>query len=591
MPAPEETSAGARGVRLAPDLGEVAAYRVPRHPAPVDLVLDGNEGAYAPPRILRAGAEAERARRYPSPAALEAKLAARLGVAPERVVVTAGGDDALYRALRIVARPGANVVLPAPTFEMIASYARLHGLTVRTVPWPGATWPREAALGAVDGDTAAIAMVTPNNPTGATATVDDLEAACRAADDAGGALVLLDQAYAEYDDDATTRAALDRRNVITVRTMSKAWGLAGLRVGYAVGPADLIARLRDVGQPYAVSGPSTAVAIAALESDDAWVRGHVDRVRRERDALSATLAGLGATPRPSRANFVLADFGDETWPADALAGLGIGVRRFPGKPGLERSLRITCPGTEDGFDRLTAGLSAALAPEALLFDVDGVLADASGSYREAIVRTAASFGVEVTAECVRREKERGDANNDWVVTRRLIEAAGVVADAEVVVRRFEALYHGEDGRPGLKATERPLVSGATLDRLRARVPLAVVTGRPLRDAREFLSRFDLADRFDAVVTMEDGPPKPDPSPVVAALARLGVSRAWMIGDTPDDVRAARAAGVVPLAVVAPGDDPEAMGGTLLRAGAARVLANVDELGALLSAVLPREDGR
>ena len=107
----------------------------------------------------------------------------------------------------------------------------------------------------------------------------------------------------------------------------------------------------------------------------------------------------------------------------------------------------------------------------------------------------------------------------------------------------------------------------------------------------FNERFDLADRFDTVVTMEDGPAKPDPAPVVAALDRLGVARAWMIGDTPDDVRAARAAGVVPLAVVAPGDDPAAMGETLLRAGAARVLADVDELDALLRAVRPGEDGR
>jgi len=572
-------------VRLAPEVEAIRPYRVPRHPAPIDLALDGNEGAFAPDAVLRPAAPAgDLARRYPSPARLEAALAARLGIDADRVAVTAGGDDALCRALRLVAAPGREIVLPAPTFEMIPAYARLHGMRVREIPWDGA-WPREAVLAALGPETAAVAVVTPNNPTGATASVADLAAVARAA---GGALVVLDQAYAEYDDDAPTRAALAFDNVVTVRSLSKAWGLAGLRVGYAVGPAALVERLRAVGQPYAVSGPSLAVALRAVESGDAWMRDHVARVRGEREALAALLAGLDAAPRPSRANFVLADFADPAWVADALAGLGIAVRRFPEKPGLERALRITCPGTAEGFDRLGRGLRAALAPEAVLFDMDGVLADASRSYREAIVRTAASFGVAVSAADVRRVKAAGDANNDWVVTRRLLAAAGVEAPIDEVVRRFEALYQGVPGTPGLKETERLIPDAAALDRVRERAPIAVVTGRPRRDADEFLERFAIADRFDAVVAMEDGPPKPDPAPVALALERLGVASAWMVGDTPDDVRAARAAGVVPLAVVAPGDDPSTAE-DLLAAGAARVISGIEDVEALLAAALDRKD--
>jgi histidinol-phosphate aminotransferase len=398
--------------------------------------------------------------------------------------------------------------------------------------------------------------------------------------------VVLDQAYAEYDDDAPTRAAAALDNVVTVRSLSKAWGLAGLRVGYAVGHPEIIEAMRAVGQPYAVSGPSAEIAVAALEGGAGWMRAHVRRVREERDALAETLLALGARPRPSRANFVLAGFDDAPWVADALAGLGIAVRRFPGRPGLSDSLRITCPGSAPAFERLLAGLRAAAAPEAVLFDMDGVLADASGSYREAIARTAARFGVEATPEAIRGVKAEGDANNDWVVTERLLRASGVDVPLDEITAEFERLYQGAEGRPGLKATERLLADRGALDRIRERVPLAVVTGRPRRDAEEFLARFGIRDRFDAIVTMEDAKPKPDPAPVRRALEVLGVSSAWMVGDTPDDVRAARGAGVVPIGVVAPGDG-DTMRDALLQAGAARVVRDVEEVATLLR---PTTDG-
>jgi HAD superfamily hydrolase (TIGR01548 family) len=311
-----------------------------------------------------------------------------------------------------------------------------------------------------------------------------------------------------------------------------------------------------------------------LTGDTAFVDDHVARVRRERAELTSLLERLGQRPRRSEANFVLADFDDATWVADALAGLGIGVRRFPQRPGLSDSLRITCPGEADSFDRLSNALETALAPEALLFDVDGVLVDVSASYRETIVRTAASFGVRLSAKEIRRAKEEGDANNDWELTRRLLSRRGVDASLESVTRRFEAIYQGEGDRPGLRENERMIPSRPLLESLARRLPLALVTGRPREDADRFLDRFGLRDLFRAVVTMEDTPLKPDPAPVRLALRRLGVTRAWMVGDTPDDVRAARRAGVVPLGIPAPGEE-SGMDAALLSAGAACVLDSLD----------------
>lgn len=220
-------------------------------------------------------------------------------------------------------------------------------------------------------------------------------------------------------------------------------------------------------------------------------------------------------------------------------------------------------------------------PEVLLFDLDGVLADVSRSYRQAILETAAALGVRVEAEAVRAAKAAGNANNDWELTWRLLTAAGVRISLAEVTARFEALYQGSAEAPGLRQTETLLVAPAWLEQLAARLPLGVVTGRPRRDAERFLAQHGVDGAFHALVCMEDAPAKPDPAPVRLALRALGATRAWLIGDTPDDVRAALAAGVTPLGIAAPGDDAERAAQTLRDAGAACVLGRLDELSELL----------
>jgi histidinol-phosphate aminotransferase len=547
----------------------------PRSLTPVDLKLDGNEGAAPAEGLLRelAALPAELLRRYPDARPLEAALARRLNLAPDQVVVTAGGDEALDRIVRTFVARGAHVLLPVPTFEMVERYLKLAEADVEQVAWPDGAFPRESLLARVRADTVAIVVVSPNNPTGATARAADLAALARAAPQA---LLLIDLAYVEFADEDLTRAALALGNALVVRTFSKAFGLAGLRVGYVAGPARLVRWLR-AGSPYPVSAPSLALALRRLESPTAEVAHHVACVRVEREQLARRLDELGARVSPSQGNFVLARFRDAAFVRDALAGLGIAVRSWPQRRGLEDALRITCPIDEAACARLLRALAAALAPQALLLDLDGVVADVSRSYRAAIAATTRSFGVELETGAIAGAKAAGDANDDWELTRRLLAQRGVVVPLAEVTARFEALYQGSVASPGLRTRERLLVSRDLLEQLARRIPLAIVTGRPRRDAERFLEEQAIAPLFRTLVAREDAPLKPDPAPVALALERLGVARAWMAGDTPDDVRAARAAGVVPLGVVAPGDDAAATGDALLAAGAGRVLADLGEL--------------
>src|SRR5207253_429135 len=149
-------------------LARVTRYAPSRAGAPVDLHLDGNEGIAPPAALfetLRDGGT-ELLRRYPDARGLEALLAERHGVAPERVLVTAGADDATDRLCRAVLEPGRELVMPCPSFELLARYAGLAGGDIVEVEWE-ADYPTAAVLQAIGPRTALIAVVSPNNPTGA----------------------------------------------------------------------------------------------------------------------------------------------------------------------------------------------------------------------------------------------------------------------------------------------------------------------------------------------------------------------------------------------------------------------------------------
>ena len=571
-----------------PAIAGMVAYQVPRHPAPLDLLLDGIGGLPTPPDLfdrLRAADPDALVRGYPDARSLQAALAARHGLTPDRVLVTAGGDDALDRACRAYLAPGRSIVLPAPTFEMIGRYARWAGATIHEVPWPGGDWPIDAVLAAATPDTTLVAVVSPNNPTG---QVIDADALRRLSAALPRVLLLVDLAYVEFADEDLTAVVADLPNAVAFRTLSKAWGLAGLRVGYAIGPAEAIAALKVAGNPYSVSGPSLFLAEARITQDADASAAYITQVRADRDELASSLRGLGLDAQRSQANFVFARTPRAAWVQDGMAGLGIAVRGWPGHDTLADAIRVNVPGTPAERDRVRAAFRSVLAPEAILFDADGVLVDVSGSYREAIRATALHFGVTITSDEIAAAKALGHANNDWVLTRALLAAHGVDVGLDAVTEVFERVYQGHGEAPGLKTTERARVDRALLERLRGSYRVAMVTGRPRRDADELIEREGWRDLFEVTVVMGESASKPDPAPVRLALQRLGVRHAWMLGDTVDDVRAARAAGVVPIGIYAPpaeGDSPEALASAtalLLRAGAARVLPSPTMLESLLS---------
>ncbi len=327
---------------------------------PIDLWLDANEG----PAPIEADSlldtiTPETLRRYPSTRDLEQILALRWAVDPAQLIVTAGADDGLERICRAWLDPGRIVILTKPTFSMLSRYVNMNEGLLREVPWLDGVFPVREVLSLADSESPAIVfVVSPNNPTGNAATFNDLRLI---SESLPSTLIVFDQAYAEFADEDHTPKAIELPNVIVTRTLSKAFGLAGLRVGYAVGKPELIAPLRVVGHPYPVSGPSLAIAASVLARGDHYTRVTIERVRQERTALAALLRAHDIWSVPSQANFVLARIGDSAFQVrNSLADRGIAVRWFRDDATLAEFLRITCPANECNFERLLVALDEVL---------------------------------------------------------------------------------------------------------------------------------------------------------------------------------------------------------------------------------------
>lgn len=363
-------SGPAAGPRPASRLVGLAPYRAQAGRGGAGLIIDLNEGAEpgAAVRAALASISADALRRYPIPAELEARIAAEHGIAADRVVVTNGGDDAIDRVCRSVVEPGRVAVGHAPSFEMIPRGVRLAGGEWREIEWLGGGFPLEAMLGVIDESVSLVSLVSPNNPTGGVVPIDVMRAVVRAAGDVG-ALVMLDLAYVEFADEDPTLAVIDEPNVVMVRTFSKAFGLAGLRVGYAIAPEPVSGWLRTVGGPFPVSVPALAATGHALETVASRVP-FIDRVRWQRDALAAELGALGFEALDSQGNFVLVRVPDAEALHRGLLERGVLVRRFSGGGALASMLRITVPGDESEYDELVRALRG-VAGDASEGDGDG----------------------------------------------------------------------------------------------------------------------------------------------------------------------------------------------------------------------------
>lgn len=316
----------------------ISLYAPNRTPAAIDLSDNTNLWGI-PPAASRAIHEAATSSvtRYPALYAADVKraIADYVGVDPEMVVTGCGSDDVLDSAIRAFAEPGDTIAYPDPSFAMIPIFAQMNGLRGVSVPMTAAHDVDPADYAAVD---ARIAYVcSPNNPTGGALSRAAID---RIVSDARG-VVIVDEAYAEFASTNVLDLPRSSPRVLVSRTLSKAFGLAGLRVGYAIGNPELIAEVEKSRGPYKVNGLAQRAAVAALTDDREWVRAHVREAIENRERLANALRAMGLAPLPSEANFVLVPVRDAQAVDRALRERGIAVRPFVALPRIGDALRIS----------------------------------------------------------------------------------------------------------------------------------------------------------------------------------------------------------------------------------------------------------
>lgn len=316
---------------------EIPLYSTPRERCAVDLSDNTNLWG-APPaalRTLRATAE-ESVTRYPvayEPALREA-LATYAGVSSDMIVAGCGSDDVLDSAIRAFAEPGDLLCLPAPSFSMIPVFARASGLIPIEVPLTAKLDADAAAM--LETGARITYLCSPNNPTGAALSREAVELLVKGA----AGLVIIDQAYSEFGGECFTDLVSEGGPVLMTRTLSKAFGLAGLRVGYGISSPRIVGEIMKVRGPYKVNALAERAAIAALQNDQDWVSERVGEVVANRARFRQELALRGITSLRSDANFVLVPVKDCAAASGQLRRLGIGVRELPSLPGIGDALRI-----------------------------------------------------------------------------------------------------------------------------------------------------------------------------------------------------------------------------------------------------------
>src|SRR5580698_7709534 len=325
------------------------------------LRLDFNENTLAcSPKVreVLGSISAGELTRYPEREPVEAIVAEHLGLASEQVVLTNGVDEAIHVLFETFLESGDELLLPVPTYTMYEVYASATDARIVAVHSDATLqFPFERLLAAITPQTKIIAVANPNSPAGSVATRAQLIELARRAPHA---VLLVDEAYFHFHGETVMDLVGTLPNLVVARTFSKAYGLAGLRLGLLAGPVDLMRWVRRVLSPYSVNSLALACLPPALE-DIAYLNWYVGEVLAAREEFEAALDAAGVRRWPSRTNFVLVEIGARHAEfVQLMRAAGVLVRDRSSDPGCDGRVRITI-GTREQMTGAIVALNETMA--------------------------------------------------------------------------------------------------------------------------------------------------------------------------------------------------------------------------------------
>jgi histidinol-phosphate aminotransferase len=529
----------------------VVPYPVPSYSRKDKLRFDLNESNFGcSPKVMRALKSASKSDLliYPEYEKLNNKLAEEYNVLPSNILLTNGGDDAIRSVTDTFVDKKDEVLLPVPTYSMFELYAKLSGAKIKEVVYNrDFSFPINKVLKGISQRTKMVVVVNPASPLGSTVTRQEL---IEILDKAKNSIVLLDETYHHFSGKSMAHLIKEYDNLVVIQSFSKVYGLAGLRLGCIITNHEALKEISKVAFPYAATSLAVSAAYAAM-SDEDYTEKVILQIENEKKFLCSELKSIAEKVHNTDTNFIIAKFGkssDELH--EKLEDKGLLVRNIGHLPLMKGYLRIS-PGVRKENVELVKAINNLMPPEAILFDMDGVLIDVDMSYRMAIKKTAEFFvKEEITSEEIQKYKDKGGYNDDWDLTEAIIISRKKKITKIGIINMFQQFYLGR-AWDGLIQNEQLLLDTDILDKLSNDFKLGIVSGRPKKELEYTLKRFKISKYFDTTICMEDtkGKGKPDPFGITLALKKLKVSRVFYVGDTVDDVIAAKAAGITPIAVL------------------------------------------
>ena len=547
------------------------------------LKLDFNERSDSRPLWLSdAVISTECLWKYPDKSGLQTIASHFYGIDENQLLLTNGGDESIELLFKLACLQKRKLILPLPAFSQYLVGKEIWGSSIDLIePLDDMRIDLSSAQQCLDNNSILI-LTSPNNPTGELIPYDELVTTCELAR-SKGAMVFLDEAYIEFalnQTDDTLDLIQQFDNLVVLRTLSKAFGLAGIRCGYLMGQASIVSEFRKLAMPFNLPSPTIECAKKAFsDSAKLEVSNYAKTIAQNREQVAEVLVTAGLSLVDSSANFVFVQGSSEKLRLIKAACQKRNIIIKTTLSGLSatrddiEAIRITIPFY---IKPLLSALQWDVNPELLCFDMDGVLIDTSKSYDAAIKATVKSFsGKDITQSEIEVLRGQGGFNNDWVLTQALIKQLGVESKLEQVTDTFQEFYQGTSGSQGFKTLETVILGQDLLQKIfitsSRRLKTAIVTGRPKDEAIEG-AQF-VGARNTLVISDDDVQvSKPNPEGVLKAKQYYGKEACWMLGDTPDDMAAANGANALAIGI---GNE------SLYEFGADLVLTSVNELEVLL----------
>jgi len=546
------------------------------------LKLDFNERSDKLNPLVKDFTYGESLWQYPDRKPLEIRLAELNNLCPNQVLCTNGGDEAIMILMRLIKekslRDNIKLILPLPAFSQYTWGVKSWDLDTIFIQATGdLSVDTDTTLEEIKSNQKAITILTrPNNPTGESIPKEILIELISASQEANG-WVFLDEAYIEFSDEESIANDLLSHfdNLVILRTFSKAYGLAGIRLGYILGNETLINEFKIRCMPFNIPAPSLQIALQALTVESQKeMKEYCQTIKSNRKVIADWFTKVGVKVFPSQSNFVLLILPTNQAQAvkSFMAKNKILVRDFS-EGELKNCLRITIP---FDIERLLNMLERCFCPKLVCMDMDGVLIDTSGSYDQCTIETVKLLSnKDIQFETLEVLRKQGGYNNDWVLSQKILLDLGFKFTLEKVMEEFQNLYLGNSEIEGLVKNESVLISNSFVNKIKqsSNTVFTVVTGRPRKEAISGQSMTDLSS-LDLISIDDVKIAKPSPEGI-QKLQQKYSPQSWMCGDNPDDMQAAVASNSLAIGI---GSNKIQ---SLYDAGADIVLDNINELEAWL----------